>query len=67
MSSSTLLRDYIYTNSVGVTLLVYLLGCGRPRIANGQKPDTPLFLMWLTKIIFVRLGVFDGHKIVVTT
>ena len=28
---------------VGITLSVYNQGCGRPRIANRQKPDTPLF------------------------
>ena len=35
----------IYTNGVGITLLVYYLGCGRPRITDEQKPDTPLFLL----------------------
>ena len=28
---------------MGITLLVYYKGCGRPRITNEQKPDTPLF------------------------
>ena len=43
MPSRTLYGRSIYTNGVGITLSVYNQGCGRPRIANRQKPDTPLF------------------------
>ena len=32
-----------YNYGVGITSLVYYKGCGRPRITNEQKPDTPLF------------------------
>ena len=41
----TFIGRTIYTNGVGITLLVYYLGCGRPRITDEQKPDTPLFLL----------------------
>ena len=45
MPSRTLLGAYNYTNSVGITLLVYYKGCGRPRITNEQMLDTPLFFL----------------------
>ena len=51
----------IYTNGVGVNLLVYLLGCGRPRIANEQKLDTPLSLCGHQNKNKSDVWVFDGH------
>ena len=49
---------------MGSTLLVYYLGCGRPRITDKQKPDTPLFLYVVKrKRQTVRIWVSIGQQI----
>lgn len=56
MPSRTPLGYAIYAIGVGITLFVYLLGCGRPRIANGQMliPRFHYVVMYNEK--FVRFG-----------
>ena len=56
-------RGVLYINGVGIALSVYNQGCGRPRIANRQKPDTPLSLCGQRCYKLVRyLGVSRATK-----
>ena len=46
-----------YIPTAGITLLVYYKGCGRLRITDEQKPDTPLFFVVELKLTPSDLGI----------